>query len=102
MLFEYTDNERALAQRNPEVVRLATECLDAMLEEQLETAVATGDRARQTAVLARKKQLTKKLGKAEATQVLEEMEDALDKGDLITPDALARSSQATKPTQRLG
>ncbi len=102
VVFEYTANDRALAQRNPEVMRLATECMDALLEDELEQAVSARDRGRQTAVLARKKQLTKRLGKAEATKVLEEMEQALDRGDTITQDALARSSQATKPTQRLG
>ncbi|MCC7494592.1 MAG: VWA domain-containing protein [Fimbriimonadaceae bacterium] len=102
VVYELTDNERALAQRNPEVVRLATECIDALLEEQLESAVSGGDRARQTAVLARKKQLTKRLGKVEATRVLEEMEATLDQGGQITQDALARSSQATRPTERLG
>ncbi len=102
VVLEYTDHERALAQRNPEVVHLATECLDALLEGQLEEAVEHGDTARQTAVLARKKQLTRKLGKTVATQVLEEMEAALARGESISRDALARSSQATRPTQRLG
>jgi len=102
VVLEYTSDERALGQRNPEVVRLATECMDAMLEEQLEDAVATEDRSKQTAVLLRKKQITKQLGKAAATRVLEEMESALERGESISQDALARSSQATKPTQRLG
>ncbi len=102
VVIEYTADERALGQRNPEVVRLATECMDALLEEQLEDAVAAEDRTRQTAVLLRKKQVTKQLGKASATRVLEEMESALERGESISQDALARSSQATKPTQRLG
>ncbi|NUQ01418.1 MAG: VWA domain-containing protein [Armatimonadetes bacterium] len=102
VVYEYTADERALSQRNPEVVRLATECLDALLENHLEEAVTSGDRAQQTAVLARKKQLTRRLGKAEATQILEEMEEALARGEPISPDALARSNQATRPTQRLG
>ncbi len=102
VLLDLTDDRRALAQRNPEVVRLATECLDAMLEGQLEQAVASGDSGRQTNVLMRKKQLTRRLGKTDATRVLEEMEEALARGEVISQDALARSSQATKPTQRLG
>ncbi len=102
MILEYTDDPRALAQRDPEVVRLATECMDALLEEQLEAAVASADRPQQTAVLLRKKQITRQLGKASATRVLEEMEAALERGEAISQDALARSSQATKPTQRLG
>lgn len=102
VVVELSDDERALAQRNPEVVRLATECLDALLEEELEQAVATGDVARQTSMLARKKQLTMRLEKPEATRILEEMEDSLARGEEITQDALARSSQATRPTRRLG
>ncbi|MBI2299010.1 MAG: VWA domain-containing protein [Armatimonadetes bacterium] len=102
VVFELTDDERALAQRNMEVVHLATECLDALLEDELETAVSGGDVTRQTSVLARKKQLTMRLGKTEATRVLEEMEDSLSRGESISQDALARSSQATRPTQRLG
>jgi Ca-activated chloride channel family protein len=102
VVLEWTDDERALGQRSSEVVRLAAECLDALLEEQLEDAVHKGDHARQTSVLARKKQLTARLGKAEATRILEEMEEALARGEAITPDALARSSRHTKPTQRLG
>ncbi|MBI5831186.1 MAG: VWA domain-containing protein [Armatimonadetes bacterium] len=102
VVLEWTDDARALAQRNQEVVRLAAECLDALLEEELEDAVSTGSVAKQTSVLARKKQLTARLGKVEATQVLEEMEDALAAGQPISQDALARSSQHTKPTQRLG
>ena len=102
VVLEYTADARALGQRNPEVVRLATECMDAELEEQLEDAVSTSDRKKQTAVLLRKKQVTKQLGKAAATRVLEEMESALERGEDISQDALARSSQATKPTQRLG
>jgi Ca-activated chloride channel family protein len=102
VVLEFTGDERALAQRNPEVVRLAAECLDALLEERLEHAVARGDRAQQTSVLVQKKQLTVRLGKTEATRVLEEMEEALARGESITQDALARSSAHTKPTQRLG
>ncbi len=102
VVLEWTDDARALAQRNQEVVRLAAECLDALLEEELEEAVSSGSVAKQTSVLARKKQLTSRLGKVEATQVLEEMEEALAAGEAISQDALARSSQHTKPTQRLG
>lgn len=102
VVLEYSGDERALAQRDPEVVRLAAECLDALLEERLEAAVTGGDKAKQTAVLVQKKQLTMRLGKVEATRVLEEMEEALERGETITQDALARSSQHTKPTQRLG
>lgn len=102
VVLEYTDHERALAQRNPEVVRLATEVVDSLLENELEQAVACGDAGRQTSVLSRKKQLTVRLGKASATRILEEMEEALARGEPISQDALARSSQATKPTQRLG
>lgn len=102
VVFELTDDERALLQRNAEVVRLATECMDSLLEEELESAVASGDRARQTSVLVRKRQLTMRLGKTEATRVLDEMEETLASGGEISQDALARSSQATKPTRRLG
>ncbi len=102
VVLEWTDEAPALAQRNPEVVRLAAECLDALLEEELEEAVASGSLAQQTSVLARKKQLTARLGKTQATRVLEEMEESLAAGEPISQDALARSSQHTKPTQRLG
>lgn len=102
VVLEYTDQARALAQRNPEVVRLATEAMDALLENELESAVASGDAGRLTSVLSHKKQLTIRLGKADATRVLEEMESALARGETISQDALARSSQATRPTQRLG
>jgi hypothetical protein len=45
--------------------------------------------------------MTQRLGKNTATKVLEDMEDALQSGGDISPDALATSSAETKKTKRL-
>jgi hypothetical protein len=45
--------------------------------------------------------MTQRLGKSTATKVLEEMEDTLQTGGEISPDALATSSVETKKTKRL-
>jgi len=101
VLTGYSDNEVELAQRNNEVIRLVEEANDFKLQVDLEAAVKSGDTRRMTQVLERKKKMTQRLGKVSATKVLEEMEDTLETGGVITPDALAVSSQETKKTKRL-
>ena len=97
----YSDNELELAQRNNEVQRLIEEANDFKLQVDLEQAVKTGDRRRMTSILATKKKMTQRLGKSTATKVLEDMEDTLQTGGDISPDALAVSSEETKKTKRL-
>ncbi len=97
----YSDNELELGQRNGEVQRLIEEANDYKLQVELEKAVKTGDRHRMTSILATKKKMTQRLGKSTATKVLEDMQDALDSGGDISPDALATSSAETKKTKRL-
>ena len=101
VLTGYSDNEVELAQRNNEVIRLVEEANDFKLQVDLEAAVKSGDKRKMTQVLERKKKMTQRLGKVSATKVLEEMEDTLQTGGEITPDALAVSSQETKKTKRL-
>ena len=97
----YSDNDVELAQRNGEVVRLIEEANDYKLQVDLESAVKSGDKRKMTQVLERKKKMTQRLGKVNATKVLEEMEDTLDSGGAISAEDLAVSSNETKKTKRL-
>ena len=101
VLTGYSDNDVELAQRNGEVTRLIEEANDYKLQVDLEAAVKSGDRRKMTQVLERKKKMTQRLGKVNATKVLEEMEETLDAGGAISADDLAVSSQETKKTKRL-
>ena len=101
VLTGYSDNDVELAQRNGEVIRLVEEANDFKLQVDLEAAVKSGDRRKMTQVLERKKKMTQRLGKVNATKVLEEMEETLDSGGQITADDLAVSSLETKKTKRL-
>lgn len=101
VLTGYSDNDVELAQRNNEVTRLVEEANDFKLQVDLEAAVKSGDKRKMTQVLERKKKMTQRLGKVNATKVLEDMEDALQGGGEISADALAISSQETKKTKRL-
>jgi Ca-activated chloride channel family protein len=101
VLTGYSDNDVELAQRNQEVVRLVEEANDFKLQVDLEAAVKNGDKRKMTQVLERKKKMTQRLGKVNATKVLEDMEDTLQGGGEISPDLLAVSSQETKKTKRL-
>ena len=101
VLTGYSDNDVELAQRNGEVVRLIEEANDYKLQVDLEAAVKSGDKRKMTQVLERKKKMTQRLGKVNATKVLEEMEDTLDSGGAISAEDLAVSSNETKKTKRL-
>ncbi len=101
VLTGYSDNDVELAQRNGEVTRLIEEANDYKLQVDLEAAVKSGDKRKMTQVLERKKKMTQRLGKVNATKVLEEMEETLDSGGAITADDLAVSSAETKKTKRL-
>ena len=101
VLTGYSDNDVELAQRNPEVTRLVEEANDFKLQVDLESAVKSGDKRKMTQVLERKKKMTQRLGKVNATKVLEDMESTLDGGGNITADDLAVSSAETKKTKRL-
>lgn len=102
VLISYSDNDLELAQRNQEVIKLMEEAVDFKLQMDLESAVKTGDKRKMTSVLERKKKMTQRLGKTTATKVLDDMQDTLDSGGDITPDALAVSSVESKKTKRLG
>ncbi|MBV9865893.1 MAG: VWA domain-containing protein [Abitibacteriaceae bacterium] len=102
VLISYSDNDLELVQRNQEVVKLMEEAVDFKLQMDLEQAVKTGDKRKMTSVLERKKKMTQRLGKTTATKVLDDMQDTLDAGGDITPDALAVSSVESKKTKRLG
>jgi Ca-activated chloride channel family protein len=101
VLIGYTENDLELQQRNAEVVKLMEEAVDFKLQMDLEAAVKTGDRRKMTSVLERKKKMTQRLGKVNATKILEDMQDSLQAGAAISPDALAVSSEESKKTKRL-
>ncbi len=100
-LVSYSDDDRELAQRNGEVMKLIEEATDFKLQLDLEAAVKSGDRAKMTTVLERKKKMTQRLGKTTATKILQDMQDTLAAGSTVSPDALAASSIETKKTKRL-
>ena len=102
VLTGFSDNETELAQRNGEVIRLIEEANDFKLQVDLEAAVKSGDKRKMTQVLERKKKMTQRLGKVNATKILENMEETLDSGGQITALDLAVSSEETKKTKRLG
>ncbi len=102
VLTGYSDNETELAQRSGEVIRLIEEANDFKLQVDLEAAVKSGDKRKMTQVLERKKKMTQRLGKVNATKILENMEETLDSGGQITALDLAVSSEETKKTKRLG
>lgn len=101
VLTGYSDSDVELAQRNGEVIRLIEEANDFKLQVDLEAAVKSGDKRKMTQVLERKKKMTQRLGKVNATKILENMEETLDSGGQITADDLAVSSAETKKTKRL-
>jgi Ca-activated chloride channel family protein len=100
-LVSYSDDDRELAQRSNEVLKLIEEANDFKLQVDLEAAVKSGDRAKMTSVLERKKKMTQRLGKTTATKILQDMQDTLASGAPISADALADSSVETKKTKRL-
>jgi Ca-activated chloride channel family protein len=102
VLTGYSENELELAQRNGEVLKLNEEAVDFKLQMELEDAVKTGNKAKMTSVLDRKKKMTQRLGKSTATKILDDMQTTLQAGGDISPDALASSSAESKKTKRLG
>lgn len=102
VLTGFSDSDVELAQRSGEVMRLIEEANDFKLQVDLEAAVKSGDKRKMTQVLERKKKMTQRLGKVNATKILENMEETLDTGGQITADDLAVSSEETKKTKRLG
>jgi hypothetical protein len=101
VLISFTEDERELAQRNGEVIKLMEEAVDFKLQMDLEQAVKTGDRAKMTTVLERKKKMTQRLGKTTATRILQDMENTIQQGGAISADDLAVSSVESKKTKRL-
>ena len=102
VLVGYSENELELSQRNNEVLKLNEEAVDFKLQMDLEDAVKTGDKAKMTSVLERKKKMTQRLGKSTATKILDDMQTKLDAGADISASDLAVSSVESKKTKRLG
>ena len=102
ILVGYSENELELSQRNNEVLKLNEEAVDFKLQMDLEDAVKTGDKAKMTSVLERKKKMTQRLGKSTATKILDDMQTKLDAGADISASDLAVSSIESKKTKRLG
>jgi hypothetical protein len=102
VLTGYSENELELAQRNGEVLKLNEEAVDFKLQMDLEDAVKSGDKAKMSSVLDRKRKMTQRLGKSTATKNLDDMQATLQAGGDIAPDDLATSSAESKKTKRLG
>jgi hypothetical protein len=98
-LVSYSDDDRELAQRNNEVIKLIEEATDFKLQLDLEAAVKSGDTAKMTTVLERKKKMTQRLGKTTATKILQDMQDTLASGAAPSPTRWPlRASRRKRPS----